>query len=107
MFTWLVVSSLLGLAEPEDREAGPVEGSGAGDEIRGDAGQAAGAGPPVAPGPAAARRVRSSMADWWMVAALRGGAGFGPVSSASPVCRMRSWTRVRNMARRRPVLVTW
>src|SRR5215468_7170500 len=40
------------VAEPEDREAGPVEGCGAGDEVGGDAGQAAGAGPPAAPGPA-------------------------------------------------------
>ena len=38
------------------------------------------------------------MAAWQMAAALRRGAGFRPVSSASPVCRMRSWTRVRNIA---------
>jgi hypothetical protein len=38
---------------------------------------------------------------------LRRDAGFGPVSSASPVCRMRSWTRVTNMAGRRPAGVTW
>src|SRR5215468_2606766 len=40
------------VAEPEDREPGPVERSGAGDQVGGDAGQAAGAGPPTAPGPA-------------------------------------------------------
>src|SRR6516225_1199071 len=38
------------VVEPEDREAGPVEGSGAGDQVGGDAGQAAGTGPPAAPG---------------------------------------------------------
>src|SRR5262245_20361984 len=40
------------VAEPEDREPGPVEGSGPGEEIGGDAGQAAGAGSSAAPGAA-------------------------------------------------------
>src|SRR5215831_14898225 len=44
--------AVLVVAEPEDREPGPVEGSGTGEKIGGDAGQAAGAGPAPAPGTA-------------------------------------------------------
>src|SRR5215471_8814421 len=44
--------AVLVAVEPEDREPGPVEGPGPGEEVGGDAGQAAGAGLPAAPGPA-------------------------------------------------------